>query len=636
MSLSRGTNNDQINWGFASNSGHGEGLARKGWAAKRSRTLTDTLTLASYYTAGWQTLELGRRGPLRQPLGSFMIANEFRSELRRRLEQNGARVLLRVVMSGSATVELTGIQILHQALQLARKFTGSRAGNVVFLLLPHSPELFLLHVGLVLTERIPAILPWPTNRIDPEKYQRNLLHQLGNLPADEIITSSELAQNLRSALPYPVSACPIDSTRRWEQAFSVPLSLEPVPPSDVRQTASLRPAEALFLQFSGGTTGPQKAVVITAPMLAAQLESLRTCLAFTPEDSVVSWLPMYHDMGLIACLWLPLWNGAPSLHFAAADWLLNPALLFEFVTRHRGTLCWLPNFAFSFMAGQHDRIQGTYSLHLVRAWINCSEPVRLLSFNAFAEHYAHWGVSPDSLQASYAMAENVFAVTQTELGKPPVTFPRASVNRGGTYPQLAFDLIDDVYVSSGRVLEGMQVRIVNSEGAPCEDGGAGEIQIRTQSLFSGYWGGQGFVTSAVSADGWYATGDYGFFADGELFVVGRLRDMIIVAGQNILPEDVETVVNSVAGIYPGRVVAFGVMNEAHGTEGLAIVAETRGDFSSADVVSLQNEIFRLIVNTIGVAPRVVAVVPQRWIVKSTAGKISRRDTRDRFQREMLG
>ena len=101
-----------------------------------------------------------------------MIANEFRSELRRRLEQNGTRVLLRIVMSGSSTVELTGIQILHQALQLARKFTGSQAGNVVLLLLPHSPELFLLHVGLVLTERIPAILPWPTNRIDPEKYQR--------------------------------------------------------------------------------------------------------------------------------------------------------------------------------------------------------------------------------------------------------------------------------------------------------------------------------------------------------------------------------------------------------------------------------------------------------------------------------
>jgi fatty-acyl-CoA synthase len=563
-----------------------------------------------------------------------MLANEFRSELRRRLEQNGDRVLIRIVISESPAVELTGNQILRYALRLARKFSSAQAGSVVLLLLPHSPELFLLHVGLVLTERIPAILPWPTSRIDPEKYERNLLHQLGNLPADEIVTVAKLAENLSSALAYHVSACPIDSARDWEQAFSVPLSLERVPRSDVGQTASL-PPEALFLQFSGGTTGAQKAVLITAPMLAAQLESLRACLAFTPGDSVVSWLPMYHDMGLIACLWLPMWHGAQSLHFAASSWLLNPALLFEFVTRYQGTLCWLPNFAFSFMAGQHDRIRGPYSLHHVRAWINCSEPVRLFSFNAFAEQYAHWGVSPESLQASYGLAENVFAVTQTELGRPPVTFPRASVKHGGSYPHLAFDLTDDVYVSSGRILDGMQVRVVNSENATCQDGEAGEIQIHTESLFSGYWGRQGFVTSAFTEDGWCATGDYGFFAKSELFVVGRLKDVIIVGGQNIFPEDVETVVNRVPGIYPGRVVAFGVKNEAHGTEGLAIVAETRGDFNSADVGSLQNEIFRLVVNTIGIAPRVVSVVPPRWIVKSTAGKISRRDTRDRFQREIL-
>jgi fatty-acyl-CoA synthase len=565
-----------------------------------------------------------------------MIANEFRSELRRRLEQSGPRVLLRIVVSGSSTVELTGSQLLRQALQLAQKFTRSQAGNVVLLLLPHSTELFLLQVGLVLTERIPAILPWPTNRIDPEKYQRNLLHQLGNLPANEIVTLPKLAQNLSSALPYSVSACSIDSARRLEETFSIPLALERVLPREGSQATSLLPAEALFLQFSGGTTGAQKAVVITAPMLRAQLESLQACLGFTAGDSVVSWLPLYHDMGLIACLWLPLWNGAPSLHLAASDWLLNPALLFEFITRNRGTLCWLPNFAFSFMAGQHDRIQGVYSLHEVRAWINCSEPVRLSSFDAFAEHYARWGVRPESLQASYAMAENVFAVTQTELGKPPVTFPRASVNRGGAYPQLAFDLIDDVYVSSGRMLDGMRVRIVNSDGAPCEDKAAGEIQIHTASLFSGYWGRQGFVTSAFTGDGWYATGDYGFLAEGELFVVGRLRDMIIVGGQNIFPEDVETVVNSLPGVYPGRVVAFGVMNEAHGTEGLAVVAETREDFASVDVNSLQQEIFTVVLNAIGIAPRAVAVVPQRWIVKSTAGKISRRDTRERFQREIWG
>ena len=561
-----------------------------------------------------------------------MTVNEFRSELRRRLAQNSRRALLRVVLSDSSVLELTGDQIIRQAPQLAEKFSRSQSGDAVLLLLPHSLELFLLHLGLVLTKRIPAILPWPTARIDPEKYQRNLAHQLCNLPAGEIVTLPGLARNLSPALPYTVSACPIDSGSRWEESFGN-TPLQGLPRGEVDLAKGLLPADALFLQFSGGTTGAQKAVVVTAPMLASQLESLGSRLSFGAEDSVVSWLPLYHDMGLIACFWLPLWFGATSLHLSATDWLLNPALLFQFVAQYRGTFCWLPNFAFSFMAGQRQRIQGTYSLQHVRAWINCSEPVRLLSCHAFAQQYAHYGVAPEALQASYAMAENVFAVTQTELGKTPAALSRASVRRGASYPQLAFDLVEDVYVSSGTVLSGMHVRIVNSQGALCEDGVAGEIQIRTECMFSGYWGKQGFSATAFTSDGWYATGDYGFFFQGELFVIGRIKDIIIVGGQNIFPEDVEAVVNTVSGIYPGRVVAFGMLNEAHGTEGLAIVAEAQ--HNSADVGSLQHEIFQLVLSAIGIAPRAVSVVPQRWIVKSTAGKISRRETRERFEREIL-
>src|SRR6266446_4578090 len=350
-----------------------------------------------------------------------MTVNEFRSELRRRLAQNARRTLLRIVLSESSVLELTGDQIMRQAPQVAEKFTRSQSGDVVFILLPHSLELFLLHLGLVLTKRIPAILPWPTARIDPEKYQRNLAHQLRNLPAAEIVTLPRLARNLSSALPYSVSACPIDSSSGWEESIRNP-PLEGLPPGEVDIAEGSVPADALFLQFSGGTTGAQKAVVVKAPMLASQLESLGSRLAFGAEDSVVSWLPLYH----------------------------------------------------------------------VRAWINCSEPVRLLSGKAFAEQYAHYGVVPESLQTSYAMAENVFAVTQTELGKTPASFSRASVHRGASYPQLAFDLVEDVFVSSGRVLSGMCVRIVNSECAYCEDGVAGEIQIRTECMFSGYWGKGGF------------------------------------------------------------------------------------------------------------------------------------------------
>ena len=135
------------------------------------------------------------------------------------------------------------------------------------------------------------------------------------------------------------------------------------------------PDDAVFLQFSGGTTGAQKCVVVTGAMLETQLGKLAATLAFGTSDSVASWLPMYHDMGLIACLWLPLWSGAPSLQFSAQDWLMDPGLLFRLMERFRGTFSWLPNFAFSYLAAQRARMQPASLAH-VRAWINCSEPVR--------------------------------------------------------------------------------------------------------------------------------------------------------------------------------------------------------------------------------------------------------------------
>ena len=198
---------------------------------------------------------------------------------------------------------------------------------------------------------------------------------------------------------------------------------------------------------------------------------------------------------------------------------------------------------------------------------------------------------------------------------------------------LAFDLIDDVYVSSGAAVAGVRIRIVNSLGDVCAELEPGEIQISTESLFSGYWGSRGFTTSSFTGDGWYATGDYGFLAEGELHVIGRLKDIVIAGGQNIFPEDVEAVVNTVSGIYPGRVVAFGIEN-AHDTESLIVVAEMKGGYERNRAAALEKEAAKLVVTAIGIGPGRVCVVPERWIVKSTAGKISRRETRERYLREL--
>jgi acyl-CoA synthetase (AMP-forming)/AMP-acid ligase II len=265
--------------------------------------------------------------------------------------------------------------------------------------------------------------------------------------------------------------------------------------------------------------------------------------------------------------------------------------------------------------------------------INCSEPVRLRSLQQFEQEFAPWGVRVTSLQASYAMAENVFAVTQTDLSQRPKTSPRSLIRRlNSPYTELSCQILDDVYVSSGRPLSDTEIRVVEN-GSECGPGEPGEIQIRTDSLFCGYWGQDGFVTNALSTDGWYETGDYGFLANQELFVIGRRKDIVIVGGQNIFPEDVETVVNAVSGLYPGRVVAFGLQDDKYGTESLAVVAELRGEYDPIRAREVQKSIQGIVLTTIGVAPRHVRVVPERWVVKSTAGKISRRETRSRFLSE---
>lgn len=277
----------------------------------------------------------------------------------------------------------------------------------------------------------------------------------------------------------------------------------------------------------------------------------------------------------------------------------------------------------------------SHDLRSVRAWINCSEPVRERSMEEFAAKFGDWGVRKESLQTSYAMAEAVFAISQSELGKEVPTVERAIVNRGPqNYSELAFDLIDDVYVSSGKPLPDTQVKIVAKDGSICGEATAGEIHVRTPSLFSGYWGTEGFQTHTLM-DGWHATGDYGFLADGGVYVIGRFKDIVIVGGNNVFPEDVECIVNAIEGIYPGRVVAFGVEDKDYGTQSLAIVAETKTEADEEMTNRLEAAVRKAVLTNIGIAPRHVAVVPQRWIVKSTAGKISRRETRERFLREKL-
>lgn len=566
---------------------------------------------------------------------------EFCEELRQRMLSHADKVLLRVAVAPrfDHPVEFAGKALLDRAQSLAASIIcsihSSSSRHVILLLLPHCPELFLLQLGLVLNGQIPAVLAWPTTRVDPEKYQRNLIHQLSHLPADALVTLPGLAKNLQGSLPFSVIGQTIENGPTFEKNLQAHGAQTPLEPETFASQRSTLADNVLFLQFSGGTTGAQKAVAVTADMLRSQFEHLGESLQFCADDTVVSWLPMYHDMGLIACYWMPLWHAASSLQIAANDWILNPELLLRYITKYHGTVCWLPNFAFAYLSQRREFMRDKYELGSMRAWINCSEPVRQKSIAEFVNTFTDWGVRKEAVQTSYAMAETVFAITQSDPRRRLLTIPRTNVHRGKqTYSGLAFDLIDDVYVSSGKVLAQTEVRIVAPDETLCDENEAGEVLVRTPSLFGAYWGAQS-CQSHNPKDGWHSTGDYGFVSQGELFVIGRFKDIVIVGGNNIFPEDVEAVVNTIDGVYPGRVVAFGVEDEQYGTQALAVVAERKGDCSETAASALEAEIRKLVLTTIGIAPRHVAVVPQRWIVKSTAGKISRVETRERFLHERM-
>ena len=569
---------------------------------------------------------------------SLTSHQDFCTQLREQLLANKDKVLLRVISAPhfDQPSEFAGATFLARAEELVSSLPLPKERSVILLLLPHSPELFLLQVALVLRGHVPAILAWPTSRIDADKYQRNLVHQLSNLPADLLVTLPRLLENLGGNLPYPAVSLTLKDGATYEKLFPAGQVSERLEHREFSGRNTRPSADTLFLQFSGGTTGAQKAIVVTASMMSRQFEQLRQALDFSAEDGVASWLPLYHDMGLIACYWMPLWHGAASLQMGANDWVMNPALLLKYVDRYRATFCWLPNFSFSYLGQRRELMQEEYRLDSVRAWINCSEPVRQKSMQQFAAAFADWGVRRESLQSSYAMAETVFAITQSPLGRELFSVPRSEVHHGAqSYSPLAFDLMDDVYVSSGRPLSDTKIKIVGVGGAARPDAFPGEIYVQTPSLFSGYWGSDGFLTHSLH-EGWHATGDFGFVVRGELFVIGRFKDIVIVGGNNIFPEDVEAVVNTISGIYPGRVVAFGVEDTQYGTQSLAVVAEMKNDFNEDEAQRLDADIRKMVLTTMGVAPRHVAVVPQKWIVKSTAGKISRRETRERFLREKLG
>ncbi len=487
--------------------------------------------------------------------------------------------------------------------------------------MPQGIDGMAVFAGAIMLGAVPAFLAYPNFKIEAGKYRSGLAGVTANLKARAVVVDRAFPDQMLDYVAASPGTILLRAGCGSAKDNDPPLPGLEVPPDSIA-----------FIQHSAGTTGLQKGVALTHAAVLRQLELLGEALQLNHSDRIYSWLPLYHDMGLIACFMLPMASQVPVVIQSPVDWVMYPETMLQVISQHQCTLAWLPNFAFQFVPRRAASGDADYDLSSLRALINCSEPVRAESMREFMQAFGRFGLKPGVLQCSYAMAENVFAITQSSLTKGPaviwvdgqrfraqhriVPIPRETPGAVG-------------FTSSGRLLPGHEVRIVDESGSQLPQGWVGEILIRSDCLFNGYFN-RPDLTEKAFVNGWYSSGDLGFYLDDELYVVGRKKDLIIVCGENIYPHDIEEIVCGHPAVHDGRAIAMGVYDPELGSEEILVVAEVERENLLKEANEIERELRQRIAAAIGVTVRQIVLKAPKWIVKSSAGKAARSATREKL------
>lgn len=488
---------------------------------------------------------------------------------------------------------------------------GIQAKDLVVIAHTQNIESMEAFWGAMLVGAIPSMFPTLTEKLDPDVYTQNMGELVSNSDVRCILTTDEFAPQLRHYLDCPI------------------LASSQIPDAGTVKPYHANPDAIAFLQHSSGTTGLQKGVALSHDAVLNQLAAYGDAIAISEDDVIVSWLPLYHDMGLIAGFMQPLVQGVPLVLMSPFDWVRRPALLLNAIDEHNGTLCWLPNFAYNHMARRvRKRDAEGISLASMRAFINCSEPVRHDSHLQFMERF---GVDTSLFTVSYAMAENTFAVTQTSVGDYPTLdiVDTVALQAEKIARPASDDATATVHVSCGKPIANTTVKVIDVNGKHLDERHVGELIVSSNCMLTEYYKRPDLVPFI---DGWYRTGDMGYIANSEVYIVGRKKDLIINAGKNVYPQDIESIVNTVAGVHPGRAVCFGVPDEREGTELLAIVAEVDTD-DVDERKSIGGAIRQKVAQETTVTLNFVTLVESRWLLKTSSGKIARAANRDKWMAE---
>lgn len=470
----------------------------------------------------------------------------------------------------------------------------------VGILLQSQENQVIHYLGILSAGLIPAILTPPNRKLRPEVFEETITCLVESCRFSAIITDADNL-NVDATLLEPGTLTVMHRSRRRADP--------------VEHTA--------ILQFTSGTTGVKRGVRISNEAILGSVHVYADAIGLDNSDKILSWLPLYHDMGFITCLNMPLVCGVHCVMMNPLDWVADPGLFVRAASQYRATLSWNPNFAYAFMADRIDcdQLDGI-DLSSVRGLVNCAEPVTIESQQRFKTRFAAYGLKNNVFRGCYAMAEATFALTDGREAEPDYFDPL-----GPTGSDL---LVRLPQISVGRALPGIELAIVDENSRHVAEREVGELWVRSSLLFSGYYNNPD-ATAAAMHEGWYKTGDLGYRAGNEYYVCSRKKDLLILNGVNIFPQDIEETVSSVDGVIAGRVAAFSQFSEQFQSEMLIVLAESGVSILETSAVIIR--IRQAILAKFQVASFQVHAVSPMWLVKSSSGKIARQANKTKWLAE---
>ena len=533
---------------------------------------------------------------------------------------------------------------LHEA---ATRFAGAlvalgvRPGDCVALMLPSGLDFFRCFFGILFAGAVPVPMYPPARPNQIEEHLRRQAGILRNCEARVLITFDRvrpLARMLAGLVPTLAHVSTPDTL-----AAAASAALPPQP---------LRSAALGLIQYTSGSTGDPKGVALSHANLLANIRAWGRAAALGPQDVCVSWLPLYHDMGLIGTWLGSLYHGCTLVLMSPLDFLARPERWLWAIHRYRGTITAAPNFAFELCVKRlADAELDGLDLSSWRLAANGAEPVSPDTLARFAAAFARYGLDGHNLMPVYGLAECAVGLCVPPPGRGVVVdrVQRASVRLGEQIEPApdAADTTDAVnaantaddgdtlrLVSCGPALPGHALRVVDTDGHPLPERCVGEVEFRGPSATAGYYRNPA-ATAALIRNGWLATGDHGYLADGELYLTGRAKEMIIRAGRNLYPYDLEQAVGELPGVRKGCVAVFGTRAPGQTEERLIVVAETR-ERDTAARAALEVRISAAAMDQLGLAPDVVVLAPPHAVLKTSSGKIRRAAIRDAYLAGTLG